>query len=311
MSNSKPMPLETAISAPFWQSLKDGVVRIQHCQDCQGWVFYPRNHCSHCLSDQLEWTEVSGEATLYSFTIARVPTMSEFESDKPQVLAVVKLKEGVQINTTIVGLDESQITVGMALKPVFEQVDAEGTTLLQFTGKDADFDRLEYKNPLADLAKNDQGQVQISIDNSAAVAALPSLGFTSWSNEITVDQTLINDFAKLSGDDYWLHTDPERAKKESPFGSTIAHGALVQVLQSRFDLALPYEITGFKTMVNYGSDRLRFPAPVPVGSNLHARSRVKSALNTHKGLQLTLEVTTHVVGNERPSVINELVILYR
>ncbi|MGR5237699.1 OB-fold domain-containing protein [Vibrio alfacsensis] len=311
MNHTKPMPLATAISTPFWQSLKDGVVRIQQCQDCQGWVFYPRNHCSHCLSDQLEWKEVTGEATLYSFTIARVPTMAEFAGNKPQVLAVVQLKEGVQINTTIVGVEEADLTIGMSLKPVFEEVDAEGTTLLQFTAKEADFDKITYQSPFECLSKNDRGQVQIGVDNTVAISALPSLGFTPWSNQITVDQTLINDFAKLSGDDYWLHTDPERAEKESPFGSTIAHGALVQVLQSRFDLALPYEITGFSTMMNYGSDRLRFPAPVPVDSVLHARARVKSATQSPKGTQLTLEVMTHVVGNERPSVINELVIIYR
>lgn len=311
MNQSKLMPLPTAISAPFWQSLKDGVIRIQQCGECDGWVFYPRNHCSHCLSDQLTWQEVSGEATLYSFTIARVPTMAEFASKKPQILAVVRLKEGVHINTTIVGVEEQDLSVGMPLKPVFDEVDSDGTTLLQFTAVTNRTDKLSYENPLDGLGKNERGLLQISVDNQAAINALPSLGFTSWSNEITVDQVLIDDFAKLSGDDYWLHTDPERAKKESPFGTTIAHGALVQVLQSRFDLSLPYEITGFETMMNYGSDRLRFPAPVPVDSRLHARARVKSVNQTAKGTQLTLEVMIHVVGNERPSVINELVIIYR
>ena len=111
---------------------------------------------------------------------------------------------------------------------------------------------------------------------------------------------MIDTFAQLSGDDYWIHTDPERARKQSPFGGTIAHGALVQILQSRMKLNLGYEITGFSNMINYGSDRLRFPAPVPAGSTIHARARVKRVERVKSGMQLTLELNTHVLGSERP-----------
>ena len=125
-----------------------------------------------------------------------------------------------------------------------------------------------------------------------------------------VDQALIDAFAELSGDDYWIHTDPERARKEGPFGGTIAHGALVQVIMSRMQVPLPFEITGFTNMVNYGSDRLRFPSPVPAGSLVHSRCRVKAVERNKRGTQLTLEFNVHVVGQERPAVINDLVILY-
>ena len=84
----------------------------------------------------------------------------------------------------------------------------------------------------------------------------------------------------------------------------------MQVLQSRMKLALGFEISGFSTQINYGSDRLRFPAPVPAGSRVHARARVKQVARVKRGTQLTLEVNTHVVGSDRPSVINDLVILY-
>ena len=151
---------------------------------------------------------------------------------------------------------------------------------------------------------------QVALDDEAALQALVSDEFSPWSNQVVVDQGLIDSFALLSGDDYWIHTDPERARKHSPFGGTIAHGALVQILQSRMKLNLGYEITGFTNMVNYGSDRLRFPAPVPAGSTIHARARVKRVERVKSGTQLTLELNTHVVGSERPSVINELVILY-
>jgi len=83
------------------------------------------------------------------------------------------------------------------------------------------------------------------------------------------------------------------------------------VLQSRLTIALPFEITGFKTMVNYGSNRLRFPAPVPAGSTIHGRTKVKDISVSHKGVQLTLEMNIHVLDNDKPSVINDLVILYR
>ncbi|WP_223296267.1 bifunctional OB-fold nucleic acid binding domain-containing protein/MaoC family dehydratase [Shewanella halifaxensis] len=311
MSSFKPLPLATKISTPFWQALKEQSIQLQQCNSCDGWVFFPRNHCSHCLAHDLTWKPVSGEATLYTYTVARVPTMAEFSDESPQILAVVTLKEGVRMNTTLVGLQEEDIKVGMHLKPVFDKVDAKGNTLLRFTGVDSDLSVLEYQDPLVNLPKNSQGQVQVPINNLTALNALVTDDFSPWSEPLTVDQGLINAFADLSGDDYWIHTDPEKAAKESPFGTTIAHGSLVQVLQSRLPLTLPYEIVGFNTMVNYGSDRLRFPTPVPAGAKIQSRARVKSVASTHKGLQLILEVHIHLVDNDRPSVINELVIFYR
>ncbi|MCL1037966.1 OB-fold domain-containing protein [Shewanella submarina] len=307
----KPMPVATSISQPFWQALNEGELLIQQCEDCRGFVFYPRNHCTHCMSDKLSWKPVSGEATLYTYTLTRVPTLPELADEMPQALAVVELKEGVRVNTTLTGLDESEIRVGMKLKPVFHKVDARGNTLLRFTAEHKALDMIPYNNPFESLNRNAKGQIQVPISNLAAMSALANNEFTDWSEAITVDQALINAFADLSGDNYWIHTDPDKAAKESPFGTTIAHGSLVQVLQSRMQFALPFEVVGFKTMVNYGSNRLRFPAPVPAGSQIHARAKVKAVDATPKGMQLTLEVNIHVVGQERPSVINDLVIFYR
>ncbi len=134
--------------------------------------------------------------------------------------------------------------------------------------------------------------------------------FTGWSNAVTVTQELIDDFARLSGDDYWIHTDPERAARESPFGTTIAHGMLVQSLIGRLDMPLPFEVTGFRNMVNYGSERLRFPTPVPAGSRVHARSRFTKARQVPAGTLLMLDVHIHIVGSDRPSVTNAVLILY-
>ena len=311
MATLKPIPAATKISAPFWQALKENQVKIQQCNSCQGWIFFPRNHCSHCLAHDLEWKQVSGEGTLYSFTLTRIPTMPEFSDEMPQALAVVELAEGVRINTTLIDVEEQDIKIGMAVKPIFDKVTKNGETLLRFTATSNAGGVRDYIDPLKDLEHNDKGQVQVPVSNLAALYALADNKFTDWSNDIVVDQELINAFADLSGDDYWLHTDPERAKTDSPFKTTIAHGSLVQVLQSRLTIALPFEITGFKTMVNYGSNRLRFPAPVPAGSTIHGRSKVKDISVSHKGIQLTLEMNIHVKDNDKPSVINDLVILYR
>ena len=311
MSNNKPMPVPTEISAPFWEGLKAERLLIQQCNQCSHWVFYPRRHCPQCLAHELTWREVNGEATLYSFTVTRIATLPDFADEMPQMLAVIELAQGVRINSNLVGLDESEVKIGMRLQPVFAEVDAKGTRLLRFTGLDKDPQALKTLPAAVEQPAVAAPSVRrIALDDEAALQALVSDTFSPWSNQIVVDQGLIDAFALLSGDDYWIHTDPERARKQSPFGGTIAHGALVQILQSRMQLKLDYEITGFSNMVNYGSDRLRFPAPVPAGSTIHARARVKKVEKVKSGTQLTLELNTHVLGNERPSVINELVILY-
>ncbi|MRF40589.1 acyl dehydratase [Escherichia coli] len=313
MSNNKPMPVATEISAPFWEGLKARRLLIQQCGACAQWLFYPRRHCPACLAPDPAWREVSGQATLYSYTLTSIPTLPDFIDEMPQKLAVVELAEGVRINTTLVGLEEGQISVGMPLQPVFAEVDAKGTRLLRFTSLEQDTAALETPPVVEAVAPVEASDNRLKVDcqDQAALQALVSEQYSDWSNSLLVDQALIDAFAELSGDDYWIHTDPERARRNSPFGGTIAHGALVQVLQSRLKLALGFEITGFTTQINYGSDRLRFPAPVPAGSRIHARARLKAVELNQRGTQLTLEINTHVVGQERPSVINDLVILYQ
>jgi len=310
MSTNKPMPVPTEISAPFWEGLKAGRVSIPRCNSCGHWIFYPRRHCDKCWSHDVAWHDVSGEGSLYTYTLTRIPTLPDFADEMPQALAVVELDEGVRINTTLIGLAEDEIRVGMRLKPVFERVRDDGTTLLRFTGIDKTIDLSPADEVAAEPAPAAPSVTKVPVSDEAAMRALVSETFTAWSNEVVVDQALIDEFARLSGDDYWIHTDPDKARKMGPFGGTIAHGALVQVLQSRMKIPLGFEVTGFTNMVNYGSDRLRFPSPVPAGARIQARARVKSVEKMKSGTQLILEVHTHVVGAERPSVINDLVILY-
>lgn len=127
----KPLPVPTPISRPFWEGLANGKVRIQQCDACGTWVFYPRSRCSCCLSDQLRWRDVSGNGSLYTFTIARQPTSPHFANETPQLLAVVELDEGVRLTSNLVDVDEADIQVGMRVKACFERVSPD-ITLLKF-----------------------------------------------------------------------------------------------------------------------------------------------------------------------------------
>lgn len=152
---------------------------------------------------------------------------------------------------------------------------------------------------------------QYRFDDVAAMQELVSEQFGPWSAPLEITQKLINDFAELTGDHYWIHTDPEKCKTQSPFGSTIAHGFLTLVLLPKLRNEQNWEVTGFNNMVNYGSNKLRFSGAVPVGSKIHARSRVKAVEKTPKGQTIvTLETQINVVGQDRPAVVYELMFMY-
>jgi len=126
----RPQPRPTPTSEPFWAGLAAQQVRLQQCDDCAGWVYYPRSHCPHCLSPNLTWQDISGEGTLYSFTVAQQPTAPQFSGEEPQLIGVVELKEGVRLNTVMVNVSPEDLKVGMRVKPVF--VHLADTTLLYF-----------------------------------------------------------------------------------------------------------------------------------------------------------------------------------
>jgi acyl dehydratase len=255
---------------------------------------------------------VSGEGTLYTYTVARVPTLPEFSDEMPQLLAVVELDEGVHINTTLVGVDLSALRVGMRVRPVFD--DRPGvSTLLRYTSLASSQASVMGGVAVSEPVLVDEAPPssrKIDYKDLEAMRGLVSESYSGWSNQVEVTQDMINQFATLSGDDYWMHTDPERARRDSPFGGTIAHGALVQVLVSRLKVPMDYEVVGFNNIVNYGSDRLRFPSPVPAGCRIHACYRIKAVEALKKGTQVTMEINIYVVGQDRPSVINDLVMLY-
>ncbi|NND66855.1 MAG: MaoC family dehydratase [Halioglobus sp.] len=152
---------------------------------------------------------------------------------------------------------------------------------------------------------------QYQYNDLEALQELVSDEFGAWSEEVAVTQDLVNQFAELTGDHYWIHTDPEKAKTDSPFGATIAHGFLTLVLMPKMRGTPTYEVVGYNNILNYGSDKLRFTGPVIVGSALHCRSRVKEVTATPKGTKMVMEQHIHVVGqDERPVLIYEMIIIY-
>ncbi len=122
-----------------------------------------------------------------------------------------------------------------------------------------------------------------------------------------VTQADIDDFARLSGDDQWIHVDVERAKNESPYGVTIAHGNLTLSMIDGMRLAL-VEMTGFKLGVNYGWNKVRFPAPVPAGARIRATAEIISVDDVGNGwYQEVVRFTVEVEGNEKPCCVADAV----
>src|SRR3954454_9848637 len=122
-----------------------------------------------------------------------------------------------------------------------------------------------------------------------------------------VTQADINAFADLSGDAQWIHVDVERAKAESPFGTTIAHGNLTLSLVDGFRKEL-ISSTGFALGVNYGWDKIRFPAPVPAGSKVRAKAEVVSVDEVGGGWwQVVTRFTLEVEGSEKPCFVGDSV----
>jgi acyl dehydratase len=123
----------------------------------------------------------------------------------------------------------------------------------------------------------------------------------------TVTQGDIDTFAELSGDDQWIHVDAERAKTESPYGTTIAHGNLTLSLVDGFRKDL-ISSTGFALGVNYGWNKIRFPAPVPVDSKVRARAEVASIDEKGDGwYEVVTRFTLEVEGNEKLCFVGDSV----
>ena len=135
------------------------------------------------------------------------------------------------------------------------------------------------------------------------------VGASGW---MTVDQRMIDAFAAVTGDDQWIHRDPARARTESRYGRTVAHGFLTLSLVSRLSREA-VDIRGdFQMRINYGLNRVRFPAPVVEGSRIRARFALQSVGDIEGGYHIVWQVTVDAEGQEKPALVAEwLVRLYR
>jgi acyl dehydratase len=149
---------------------------------------------------------------------------------------------------------------------------------------------------------------QRTIDGLDWVRALvgEELGHSDW---LEVSQERVNAFADATLDHQWIHVDLERARAESPFGGPIAHGYLTLSLLP-FLLGQVVEVSGVRMAINYGLNRLRYPAPVPVGRRVRLAARLAAVEEIRGGVQCQLDCTVEVEGGAKPGLVAEVLFRY-
>ena len=128
------------------------------------------------------------------------------------------------------------------------------------------------------------------------------LGHSDW---VEISQERINQFADATGDHQWIHVDPERAK-DGPFGTTVAHGYLTLSITNLF-LPELLRVPGATLGVNYGANKVRFPAPVPVGSRIRMACEIIDVTDVPGGVQVTTRNTVEIEGGEKPACVVEAI----
>jgi acyl dehydratase len=136
--------------------------------------------------------------------------------------------------------------------------------------------------------------------DSVRAAAGTHLGYSEW---IEVTQEQVDRFADATGDHQWIHVDPERARS-GPFGGPIAHGYLTLSLSNRL-LPQIVDVRGVSLGVNYGANRVRFPAPVPVGARLRGGAELVDVTEVDGGVQTTMRITIEIEGADKPACVIE------
>ncbi|MBL8478519.1 MAG: MaoC family dehydratase [Sterolibacteriaceae bacterium] len=129
------------------------------------------------------------------------------------------------------------------------------------------------------------------------------IGVSDW---MLIDQARVNAFAEVTGDRQWIHVDVERASRESPFGGPIAHGYLTVSLLAKFAQEC-IAVDGVKLAVNYGLNRVRFAAPVRVGSRVRARFVLVGVEDIAGGAQMLWQATVEIEGGPKPACVAEMV----
>jgi acyl dehydratase len=124
---------------------------------------------------------------------------------------------------------------------------------------------------------------------------------------LEISQARVDQFAEATGDSQWIHVDVERSRRELPYGGTIAHGFLTLALLPQF-FGAAMRMTDVKMMVNYGLNRVRFPAPLPVGSRVRGRLALLAVEDIAGGAQMVWEVTIEREGGDKPVCVAEAVL---
>ena len=140
-----------------------------------------------------------------------------------------------------------------------------------------------------------------NLDEFRAIAG-EEIGTSEW---MTVTQEQINQFADATGDHQWIHVDPERAAA-GPFGTTIAHGYLTLSVLPALSKSI-YHVEGLAMGVNYGANKVRFPAPVPVNSRIRATASLLEVRDVQIGAQFTIKFVIELEGSDKPACIAEVI----
>jgi uncharacterized OB-fold protein len=125
------LPAPDLETLPFWEAAKEGRLLIEHCNACGENHYYPRPFCPRCWSDDVEWLEASGRATLYTWSVVHTNDLPPFAERVPYVAAIVELEEGPRMITNVVDCEFGDLEVGMALEAVFHPTSDEWT-IVQF-----------------------------------------------------------------------------------------------------------------------------------------------------------------------------------
>ena len=125
------LPAPDHETQPFWDATRDGRLCIKRCNACEKHHFYPRPFCPHCWSEDVEWVDASGRATLYTWSVVYRNDLPPFGDRVPYVAAVVDLAEGPRMMTNVVDCDFDALTIGMELEAVFHPI-SDDVTIVQF-----------------------------------------------------------------------------------------------------------------------------------------------------------------------------------
>src|SRR5580693_2631524 len=151
--------------------------------------------------------------------------------------------------------------------------------------------------------QHSQGKMMVELERPGDLAQYvgKEIGVSDW---FTVDQAIIDKFADATGDHQWIHVDVERAKREMPGGKTIAHGYLTLSLVPRLGQTI-YRVKQRSRGINYGSNKVRFTAPVPAGARVRLHQTLKNVEDIAGGVRMTFASQIEIEGSSRPALVAE------